>query len=168
MQRMKVVTKMLSTVAMAVVTAMPLATPAIGAEGLRILMQGNDTAVAPLQWTEPKAIPPGTRMIMIYGNPAEAGPYIFRVRFPAGYKLPPHRHTDQRQVTVLEGYYWSAAGETFDQNRLTRFGPRDHYITDGNVPHFAWAETEVLIQEAGIGPISNPIQYVSPEDDPRR
>ena len=155
-------------VAFAAVVTMPVLSPASGAQGLRILMKDNDTAAAPLQWTEPKAIPPGTRMIMVYGNPGEPGPYIFRVRFPAGYKLPAHRHTDQRQVTVLEGYYWSAAGETFDQDKLKRFGPGDHYITEGNVPHFAWAETDVLIQEAGIGPISNPIQYVRPQDDPRR
>lgn len=165
---MRAMIKTLTGAALAAATAISIVSPAFGADGLRILMQDNDTAVAPLQWTEPKAIPAGTRMIMVYGNPSEAGPYIFRVRFPAGYRLPPHRHTDQRQVTVLEGYYWSAAGETFDESRLKRFGPRDHYITEGNVPHFAWAETEVLIQEAGIGPISNPIQYVRPEDDPRR
>lgn len=105
---------------------------------------------------------------MVYGNPAESGPYIFRVRFPAGYKLPPHRHSDKREVTVLEGNYWSAVGETFDPGKLKRFGPRDYYITEGNVPHFAWAETEVLIQEAGTGPIADPIQYVRPEDDPRK
>ncbi|MCC7549277.1 MAG: cupin domain-containing protein [Burkholderiales bacterium] len=136
--------------------------------GLRVLMKDADTAAADLQWSEPKAIPAGTRMIMVYGSPAEAGPYIFRVWFPAGYKLPPHRHTDKRQVTVLEGSYWSGAGETFVQERLKRFGPRDHYITEADVPHFAWAETDVLIQEAGIGPIATPIQYVRSEDDPRR
>jgi len=139
-----------------------------GDAGLRILMKDADTAAPGMQWAEPKAIPAGTKMIMVYGNPAEPGPYIFRVRFPAGYRLPPHRHVDQRQVTVLEGSYWSAVGEVFEQDKLKRFGPRDHYITEGNVPHFAWAETEVLIQEAGIGPIADPIQYVRPEDDPRR
>ncbi len=71
-------------------------------------------------------------------------------------------------MTVLEGSYWSAVGETFEQSRLKRFGPRDFYITEGNVPHYTWAETEVLIQESGIGPIVNPIQYVHPEDDPRK
>lgn len=150
-------------VAMAGAPATSMAT-----EGLRVLMNDGDEPSAELQWNEPKAIPAGTRMIMVYGDPSEPGPYIFRVRFPAGYKLPPHRHADQRQVTVLEGSYWSAVGETFEQSRLQRFGPRDFYITEGNVPHYAWAETEVLIQESGIGPIVNPIQYVRPEDDPRK
>ena len=155
--------------ACAAIGALGLATiyPAAAEDGMRVLMKDGDEPGSNLQWTEPKAIPPGTRMIMVYGNPGEPGPYIFRVRFPAGYKLPPHRHADRRQVTVLEGYYWSAAGETFEQDKLRRFGPRDYYVTEGNVPHFAWAETDVLIQESGFGPISNPIQYVRPEDDPR-
>jgi len=137
-------------------------------EGMRVLMKDGDAPGSTLEWVVPKAIPAGTKMIMVYGNPGESGPYIFRVRFPAGYKLPPHRHADRRQVTVLEGSYWSAAGEAFEQDKLKRFGPRDYYITEGNVPHFAWAETDVLIQEAGFGPISNPIEYVRQEDDPRK
>jgi len=138
------------------------------ADGMRVLMKDGDAPGNSLEWVVPKAIPAGTKMIMVYGNPGEPGPYIFRVRFPAGYKLPPHRHADRRQVTVLEGNYWSAAGEIFEQDKLKRFGPRDYYITEGNMPHFAWAETDVLIQEAGVGPISNPIEYVRPEDDPRK
>ena len=161
---------MRALVACAAIAALGLAPvhQASAQDGMRVLMKDGDAPGSNLQWTEPKAIPAGTRMIMVYGNPAEPGPYIFRVRFPAGYKLPPHRHTDRRQVTVLEGSYWSAAGETFEQNKLIRFGPRDYYISEGNVPHFAWAETDVLIQESGFGPIANPIQYVRAEDDPRK
>lgn len=140
-----------------------------GEESWRLIMRDVEAVAAPaLQWAESRSIPPGTRMIMMYGDPGKPGPYIFRVRFPAGYRLPAHRHTDQRSVTVLEGSYWSGVGETFDPAKLCKFGPRDHYITDAGVPHFAWAETEVVIQEMGIGPVGNPIQYVNPADDPRR
>src|SRR5262245_57945893 len=91
-------------------------------EGLRLLMKGVDAiAAADLKWVEPKSIPPGTQMVMVYGSPDKAGPYVFRVQFPAGYKLPPHRHPDQRTVTVLKGNYWSAVGETFQQDRLKKF-----------------------------------------------
>lgn len=131
-------------------------------------MQDGDTSATTQQWSEPGSIPAGTRMIMVYGSPEQPGPYIFRVRFPAGYRLPPHRHPDQRQVTVLEGYYWSAPGESFEQDKLKRYAPRDFYVTEAGVPHYAWAETEVLIQESGIGPIAAPIEYVRPEDDPRK
>ena len=137
--------------------------------GQQMLMSGTDTIAAPgLQWTAPKSIPPGAQMVLVYGSPDKSGPYIVRVKLPAGYKLPPHRHADTRAVTVLQGNYWSAVGDTFDQSKLKKFGPRDHYTTDAGVSHFAWAETDVIIQEMGTGPVSMLIEYVNPADDPRK
>ena len=71
-------------------------------------------------------------------------------------------------MTVLKGMYWSGVGESFDQDKLRKFGPRDYYVTDARVPHFSWAETEVIIQEMGMGPVTNPIEYVNTADDPRK
>jgi quercetin dioxygenase-like cupin family protein len=145
-----------------------LAAACAAAEDGSIIMLGPDQPGPGRTWTEAKSIPPGTKMIMLYGQPDQPGPYIFRVQFPAGYRLPPHRHPDRRSVTVLTGSYWSGVGETFAQDKLTKFGPRDYYITDADVPHFAWAETDVVIQESGIGPVGDPIQFVNPTDDPRK
>lgn len=137
--------------------------------GQTLLMNGHDAVAAPrLEWSEAKSIPPGARMILLYGSPDQSGPYIMRIEFPAGYKLPPHRHQDARSVTVLKGNYWSAVGDTYDQAKLKKFGPRDYYTTDAGVNHFAWAETEVIIQEMGMGPVSSPIEFVDPADDPRK
>jgi quercetin dioxygenase-like cupin family protein len=146
------------------------ASAAPGAEdGWRLVMKSHDAiAAADLQWSDARSIPSGAKMVMVYGDPAKPGPYVFRVMFPAGYKLPAHRHEDQRSVTVLKGSYWSGVGENFEQDKLKKFGPRDFYITEAGVPHFAWAETEAVIQEMGIGPVSNPIQYVNAADDPRK
>ncbi len=135
----------------------------------RLIMAGHDAIAAPgLQWSNAGSIPPGAKVVMLYGDPSKPGPYVFRVMFPAGYKLPAHRHEDPRNVTVLKGSYWSGVGETFAQDKLRKFGPRDFYITEARVPHFAWAETEVVIQEMGIGPVTNPIEYVNAADDPRK
>ncbi|HEY7757957.1 MAG TPA: cupin domain-containing protein [Burkholderiales bacterium] len=138
-------------------------------EGWRLIMTGHDAIATPgLQWSDAKSVPPGAKTVMLYGDPSKPGPYVFRVMFPAGYKLPAHRHEDQRNVTVLKGSYWSGVGERFAQDKLKKFGPRDFYITEARVPHFAWAETEVVIQEMGIGPVSDPIEYVNAADDPRK
>lgn len=156
--------------ALAVSAAFATAGSAVRAEdGVQMIMKDIETAAADgLQWTEPKGIPAGAKMLSVYGSPDKPGPYVFRVKFPAGYKLPPHRHPDQRHVTVLSGSYWTAAGETFAQDKLTKFKQRDYYITEANVPHFAWAETDVVIQESGFGPIGESIEYVSKGDDPRK
>ena len=139
------------------------------ADGTEFIMKGYEaTATADLVWKENVAVPAGMKMVLIYGNPKQAGPYIFRAKLPMGYKLPAHKHQDKRIVTVLQGTYWSGAGEKYDQDKLTKFTPGSFYITDPGVPHYSWAETEVIIQEMGIGPIDDPIQYVDAADDPRK
>jgi len=139
------------------------------AEGVQSIMLGPEAIAAPgLEWRASATIPPGVVMVMILGNPREAGPYIFRAKFPPGYRLPAHRHPDRRSVTVLQGSYWSGEGEQFDRERLTRFGPGSFYVTEAGVAHFAWAEDEVIIQEMGMGPIGNPIEYMNPAEDPRK
>jgi len=139
------------------------------AEGTDIIMKSYQEAASPdIEWKDNKAVPAGMQIILIYGNPKEKGPYIFRARMPAGYKIPPHRHEDERIVTVLSGTYWSGAGEAFDQSKLTKFPPNSFYITSAGTPHFAWAETDVVIQEQGMGPVGNPIEYVNAADDPRK
>jgi hypothetical protein len=136
---------------------------------IQYIMKDHESILAAgLEWKPAASIPAGAKMLMLYGSPDKPGPYLFRVHFPAGYKLPPHKHPDQRWVTVLKGNYWSAAGESFDQSQLKKFGPRDLYTTDPGVAHFAWAETDVVIQEMGIGPVSEPIEYANPADDPRK
>jgi hypothetical protein len=143
--------------------------PAGAAGGVEMIMKGFEgTEAAGLSWADAKTIPPGAKIVLLYGSPDKPGPYVFRVRFPAGYKLPPHKHQDQRQVTVLTGNYWTAVGESFTQDKLKKFNPRDYYVTEANVPHFSWAETDVVIQEAGIGPVNEPIEYVNKADDPRK
>jgi quercetin dioxygenase-like cupin family protein len=137
--------------------------------GIDLVMTGFDAIAAQgLEWKAAKDIPAGAKMLLIYGSPDKPGPYIFRVMFPAGYKLPAHRHPDQRSVTVLKGTYWSAVGESFEQDKLKKFGPRDLYITAAGAPHFAWAETDVVIQEMGMGPVSQGIEYINTADDPRK
>ena len=160
----------LPAVAAAVMGALALAIAGTAlAQGTDIIIKGyEEPTSSDREWKESKAVPPGLQLILIYGDPKEKGPYIFRAKIPAGYKLPAHKHEDQRIVTVLQGSYWSGAGETFDQSKLTKFAPSSFYITAAGVPHFSWAETDVLIQEQGMGPVSNLIEYVNPADDPRK
>jgi len=118
-------------------------------------------------WTPNESVPPGMDMMMIYGNPAQPGPFIFRAKLPPGYRLPPHIHPDARVVTVLKGTYYTAIGGEFDATKLQAFPPGSFYATPANTPHFASTrEEEVIIQEMGIGPGSG-ISYVDPHDDPR-
>jgi hypothetical protein len=136
---------------------------------MTVLMNGNFETADPqtVKWVPNKSVPYGMTMAMLYGNPSQPGPYIFRAKMPSGYKLPPHKHPDERTVTVLNGTYWAGVGNTFNRMDMKEMGAGAFYVTKANVPHYAWAGTEVLIQEMGMGPVEKPIEYINPDDDPR-
>src|SRR6266850_1968937 len=59
---------------------------------------------ATLAWAAgPPSLPPGADFVLLEGNPAEAVPLTFRLRFPANYRIPPHWHSVIEHVTVLAG-----------------------------------------------------------------
>ena len=148
-------------------TALPIAYSDMH-EGMTVLMRSNYIAEDPekLKWERNMSTPWGMRTVMLYGDPTKPGPYVFRAKMPSGYKLPPHRHSDTRTVTVLKGVYWAGIGEQYDAMQMRELGPGAYYITEAEVPHYAWARKEVIIQEMGTGPNSD-IRFVNPEDDPR-
>lgn len=44
-----------------------------------------------LKWTEP-AVLPGAKMALVQGDPTKEGLFVYRFKFPASYKIPPHFH----------------------------------------------------------------------------
>ena len=119
-----------------------------------------------LKWGPNVSIPPGVKVALLYGNPKQPGPFMFRVWFPPRYKLPPHTHPDMRHVTVLKGTYLSGNGPVFDESALRAFGPGAFYTNPAGFPHYAMTgDEEVIIQEGGTGPAAT--LFVDPHDDPR-
>lgn len=138
-------------------------------EDMQVIMNTAFVSADPdnVKWEMNKTVPYGMQTVMVYGDPSLPGPFIFRAKFPSGYKLPPHRHPDERTVTILKGTYWSGVGERYNPMTMNEFQPGAFYVTKANVPHYAWARTEVIIQETGMGPETG-IEYVNPDDDPRK
>src|SRR5262245_16750157 len=51
------------------------------------------------------ALPPGAQGAALVGDPAKEGGYVTRVKFPAGYKVAPHVHPNDENVTVISGMF---------------------------------------------------------------
>jgi quercetin dioxygenase-like cupin family protein len=134
----------------------------------KVMMKSNLVTADPetMKWQRNGFTPWGMRIIVIHGDPSKPGPYTFRVKMPSGYKLPPHRHQDQRTVTVLKGTYWIGDGEQYDARSMRTMEVGAFYITPPDTPHYAWARTEVILQESGFGPTD--MRWVNPEDDPNQ
>jgi hypothetical protein len=68
-------------------------------------------------------------------------------------------------VTVLEGTFHFAHGETFDREQTTELPPGGFAVMAPGEPMFGYTEVDTVIQLHGTGPWG--IDYLDPEDDPR-
>ena len=119
-----------------------------------------------IEWKPFAAFPPGARLAVLVGNPEQPGPYVIRVRLPAGVRMMPHKHPEDRIYTVLSGVFYIGLGEEFDENLLSAYGVGSVLVLPGGQAHFHWARSgEYITQVSAIGPLG--LSYVHPSDDPR-
>ena len=145
--------------------AAPTAAAAAGPQGLPVKQFGS---VLPenIKWQSFPAFPPEARLAVLVGEPTKAGPYVVRVKLPAGVKLMPHTHPEDRIYTVVSGVFYIGLGTTFDPDKLQAYAPGSVIVLPANTPHFHWAKSgEYMTQVAGTGPLG--IKYVDAHDDPR-
>ena len=114
----------------------------------------------------PPALPPGAEMAVMSGDPSKAGlPFTIRAKFPDGYKVPPHWHPTDENVTVIQGAINLGMGSKFDQTAGKQLTAGSYALMPKRTNHFAWASGETIVQIHGTGPFA--INYVNPADDPR-
>ena len=119
-----------------------------------------------LKWVVP-AVLPGAKLALVQGDPAKEGLFVYRFKFPAGFKVPPHFHKAGENVTVLSGTFFVGLGEKFDQGSGKELPVGGFIAIPPRHPHFAWAgPEETIVQVHGIGPTD--ITFVDPADDPRK
>ncbi len=120
-----------------------------------------------VQWGPvPPSLPPGAQAAVLLGNPAEKGPFVLRLKFPAGYTVPPHRHPTDELITVLAGTFMVGAGEKIDRASGQPLTATGFAHLPAGMPHYAWAEVETTVQINGTGPFD--VIYLNPQDDPRK
>jgi|SRR5262245_3327724 len=97
--------------------------------------------------------PTGTQQAVMAGNQKEQGLYMYRTRFPAGYRNQPHFHPDQRIVTVMSGTLYVGYGEKMDDGQMKALPAGSIFTEPPRQPHYVWAKDgEVVIQVTGYGP----------------
>jgi quercetin dioxygenase-like cupin family protein len=120
-----------------------------------------------LQWKPgPASLPKGAVIAVLEGDPGKEGPFVFRLKVPDGYRVPPHTHPKVERVTVISGTFNIGMGDKFDAS-ATRAMPAGSYgFWPAGMKHFVWTKGETILQFHGQGPWS--IEYLNPNDDPRR
>jgi quercetin dioxygenase-like cupin family protein len=120
-----------------------------------------------LKWSPaPPAFPKGAEIAVITGDPGKEGPFVFRLRVPAGYKVPPHTHPADENVTVISGTFRIGMGEKFDEATGTALKAGGFAKAPKGMAHYAWFTEPTVVQVHGVGPTA--ISYINPADDPRK
>lgn len=129
---------------------------------------GKHVMVSPeeLKWADVPSAPPGAKIAVIEGPLGEAVPFTARLKFPADYELPAHWHPAIEHVTVISGTFHMGTGDKLDRAKTRALRPGAVAIMQVGTRHFAWTPEETVVQIHGVGPWG--INYVNPDDDPRR
>ena len=114
----------------------------------------------------PPSLPPGAEFAVLEGDPSKPGPFVFRVKVPDGYRIPPHTHPKPERVTILAGTFHLGMGETFDATKGEALPVGTYGTWPAGMKHYVWVEGETVVQFHGEGPWV--IEYVNPDDDPRK
>jgi quercetin dioxygenase-like cupin family protein len=133
------------------------------------LAQDGHAIVQPdqIKWgPAPAALPSGAQMAVIYGDPTKEGLFAFRLKVPAGYKVPPHTHPVIEAVTVISGTFKLGMGETADEAKAQPLPAGSFFAFPPGTAHYVFIGEETVVQISTNGPWG--ITYVNPKDDPRQ
>jgi quercetin dioxygenase-like cupin family protein len=119
-----------------------------------------------VQWGPAPPLPPGAQAAALLGHPAKEGPFVLRLKFPAGFVVPPHRHSKDELVTVISGSFAISSGEKLDRAAMKALPPGSFVHLPAGMPHYAAANGETVVQINGTGPFD--VVYIDPNDDPRK
>ena len=159
---------MLLRIPIAFTVLFTVVTSATAADPSHETMEGAELfAAEDIKWVDgPPSLPKGASIAVLEGDPTKEGPFVFRVKVPDGYRIPPHTHPKTERVTVISGTFHIGMGETFDQKvaRAMPVGTYGHWAP--GMKHFVWVKGETIVQFHGDGPWT--INYVNPADDPRQ
>ena len=71
---------------------------------------------ADVKWQDgPASLPKGAKIAVLEGDPTKEGPFVFRVKVPDGYRIPPHTHPKTERVTVISGTFNIGMGDKCDE-----------------------------------------------------
>jgi quercetin dioxygenase-like cupin family protein len=105
-----------------------------------------------VRWFTPPYYTDGRQRAQMFGDSNKEGPWIDRVKIPAGARVLAHTHPHDEIVTVIEGTWYLGEGEKFDAARLKPYPAGSFIVIPAGVPHFVTTkEGNVIVQVGGTG-----------------
>lgn len=128
-----------------------------------VVMQKEEIKMKPAP-----GLPPGVMISVLMGDLNKAEPYIIRFEIPDCYVVPPHWHTNDEEVVVLEGTFYVGFGE-IDTKKAVALKPGGFELVPGKEIHYVWGgktpNGKTIVQLSGMGPrdthFTNPKELIS-------
>jgi quercetin dioxygenase-like cupin family protein len=168
----------MKTFATTIAFALLAASPALAAEAAKDTKDTKDAAkkTAPakseamsvnggdIKWGEdPPDLPSGAQLAVLHGDPSKKATFTLRLKMPPGYKIPPHWHTRDEQLTIVSGAFVLHMGDTMEAPASTLTAGGFHFLP-GKMHHAAETTEETIVQVDGMGPFD--IHYLNAADNP--
>src|SRR5476651_228264 len=100
---------------------------------------------AEIKWMDaPPSLPKGAKLAILEGDPGKEGPFVFRVKLPDGYRIPPHTHPKPERITVISGTFNIGMGEKFDDSKGRAMPAGTYGQWPAGMKHFVWAKGETV------------------------
>lgn len=124
------------------------------------------TGANEVKWAPAPAsiMPPGAQIAIMSGDPTKPGPFVMRLKFPANYQIPAHKHPTDEQVTVLSGKVGVGMGDKMNKAAGTTMTTGGFASLPGNMNHYVWSVSPSIVQVAATGPFTT--IYANPADAP--
>ena len=120
-----------------------------------------------VKWGDaPPSLPKGAKIAVLQGDPSKAGAFVIRIESPAGYKVPPHWHSQDEYLTVISGTFYLGMGDKMETGKAHALAAGGFHYLPGKAHHYAFSKGKSVVQVNGTGPFD--INYINPEDDPQK
>jgi hypothetical protein len=138
----------------AILCSLPTSVSAGGASGNQGFITPED-----INWSAaPPSMPAGAKIAVLQGDPGKPGPFVMRLMVPAGYKIPPHWHTQDESLTVISGTFHFGTGDKLEASTSHALTPGSFHFLSGKDHHYLVADSQAVIQINGSGPFD--VTYV--------
>jgi quercetin dioxygenase-like cupin family protein len=127
-----------------------------------VMLTPNDVKWGPA----PKILPAGAQASVLFGDPTKKGLFALRLKFPAGYSIPPHTHPAYEVVTVISGKGNLGMGEKADRSAAMALPAGSFFALPPKTAHFLYVDEETVVQISTNGPWG--LKYINPADDPTK
>ena len=128
----------------------------------QIYMNASDVKWGPA----PPVFAKGAKMAVLEGDPGKEGPFVARLMLPANYRIAPHWHSKDEELTIISGTFYLAEGDKLETKHAHAMTVGGFHHLPAQTHHFAFSKGAVVVQINGQGPFD--ITYVDPADDPSK